>query len=60
MNDREMYRWIQAGEYEGTMPVAGRKRGNVFREYADLVADGVIGWYRQQAGSPTAFTNYSP
>ena len=60
MNDREMYRWIQAGEYDGTKPVAGRKRGNVFREYADLVADGVIGWYRQQAGSSAAFTNYSP
>ena len=60
MNDREMYRWIQAGEYEGTKPFAGRSRGNVFREYADLVADGVIGWFRQQAGSPTAFTNYSP
>ena len=60
MNDREMYRWIQAGEYEGARTVAGRNRGNVFREYADLVADGVIGYFRRQAESPTAFTNYSP
>jgi N-acetylmuramoyl-L-alanine amidase len=60
MNDREMYRWIQAGEYEGARPVAGKNRGNVFREYADLVADGVIGYFRRQAESPTAFTNYSP
>ena len=60
MNDREMYRWIQAGEYPGTRPFAGRNRGNVFQEYADLVADGVIGWFRSQAGTPTAFTNYSP
>ena len=60
MNDREMYRWIQAGEYEGVKPVAGRNRGNVFREYADLVAEGVMGWFRSQAGSPGAFTNYSP
>ena len=60
MNDREMYRWIQAGEYEGVKPVAGRNRGNVFREYADLVAEGVIGYFRSQAGFPPAFTNYSP
>jgi N-acetylmuramoyl-L-alanine amidase len=60
MNDREMYRWIQAGEYEGARPGAGKNRGNVFREYADLVADGVIGYFRRQAESPTAFTNYSP
>jgi len=60
MNDREMYRWIQAGEYEGEKPVAGKNRGNVFREYADLVAEGVIDYFRRQAGSPPAFTNYSP
>jgi len=60
MNDREMYRWIQAGEYEGTRSIAGRNRGNVFREYADLTADGVVGYFRSQTGLPTAFTNYSP
>ena len=60
MNDREMYRWIQAGEYEGTRSFAGRNRGNVFREYADLTADGVLGYFRSQTGLPTAFTNYSP
>jgi len=60
MNDREMYRWIQAGEYPGTKPVAGRKRGNIFGEYADLVADGVVGYFRSQAETPAAFTNYSP
>jgi len=60
MNDREMYRWIQAGEYPGTKPVAGRKRGNIFGEYADLVADGVIAYFRSQTGVPPAFTNYSP
>jgi N-acetylmuramoyl-L-alanine amidase len=60
MNDREMYRWIQAGEYDGTKPFAGKNRGNVFREYADLVADGVVGYFRSQAETPAAFTNYSP
>ena len=60
MNDREMYRWIQAGEYEGTRVFAGKSRGNVFREYAEQVAEGVIGYFRSQAESPAAFTNYSP
>ena len=60
MNDREMYPWIQAGEYAGTQPFAGRLRGNVFREYADLVAEGVTDYFRQQANFPSAFTNYSP
>jgi N-acetylmuramoyl-L-alanine amidase len=60
MNDREMYRWIQSGEYGGVKAVAGRNRGNVFREYANLVADGVIGYFRKEAETPAAFTNYSP
>lgn len=60
MNDREMYRWIQAGEYEGTRVFAGKARGNVFREYAEQVAEGVIGYFRSQAESPGTFTNYSP
>lgn len=60
MNDREMYRWIQTGEYEGVKPVAGKNRGNIFREYADLVADGVIDYFRRQAEFPMTFTNYSP
>ena len=60
MNDREIYRWIQAGEYEGTQVFAGKSRGNVFREYAEQVADGVISYFRSQAESPGTFTNYSP
>ena len=60
MNDREIYRWIQAGEYEGTRVFAGKSRGNVFREYAEQVAEGVIGYFRSRAESPGTFTNYSP
>jgi len=60
MNDRMMYPWIQAGEYEGTRVVSGRSRGNIFREYAEQVAAGVIGYFRAQAESSSAFTNYSP
>lgn len=60
MNDRSTYGWIQAGAYEGSRMVAGRDRQNIFREYADRVADGVLQWARTQAGSSRAFTNYSP
>lgn len=60
MNDRTIYPWIQAGEYEGTRTFAGKSRANIFREYADQVADGVIDYFRSQADSSATFTNYSP
>jgi len=60
MNDRTTYGWIQAGAYEGSRKVGGAERQNIFREYADRVADGVLQWARTQAGSSRAFTNYSP
>ena len=60
MNDRTTYGWIQAGAYEGTRKVGRAERQNIFREYADRVADGVLQWARTQAGSSRAFTNYSP
>jgi hypothetical protein len=60
MNDRSTYGWIQAGAYEGTRKVGRTERQNIFREYADRVADGVLHWAQTQAGSSRAFTNYSP
>jgi len=60
MNDRTTYGWIQAGEYEGTRNIGGRDRQNIFREYADRVADGVIERFRTHAARSTTFTNYSP
>ena len=60
MNDRTTYSWIQAGEYEGTRPIGGKLRENIFREYADRVADGVIGLFRERQKRSPAFTNYSP
>ena len=60
MNDRTTYGWIQAGAYEGSRKVGRADRQNIFREYADRVADGVLQWARTQAGSSRAFTNYSP
>jgi len=60
MNDRTSYSWIQAGEYEGTRMIGGKMRENIFREYADRVADGVIGLFRERQKRSPAFTNYSP
>ena len=60
MNDRTAYAWIQAGEYEGKRTFGGKERENIFREYADQVADGVIERFRTLSGRSTAFTNYSP
>ena len=60
MNDREIYPWIQAGEYEGTRVFAGQNRGNIYREYAEQVATGVIGYFRKLTESSATFTNYSP
>ena len=60
MNDRTTYGWIQAGAYEGSRKVGRAERQNIFREYADRVADGVLQWAQTQAGSSRAFTNYSP
>ena len=60
MNDRTTYGWIQAGVYEGSRKVGRAERQNIFQEYADRVADGVLQWAQTQAGSSRAFTNYSP
>lgn len=60
MNDRTTYAWIQAGAYEGKRSVGGKERENIFREYADRVADGIIERFRTWSGRSTAFTNYSP
>ena len=60
VDDRNTYAWIQAGEYEGTRNIGGRERQNIFREYADRVADGVLERFRTLPSRSTAFTNYSP
>ena len=41
MNSREVWERIQAGDYEGEREVAGSLRKNIFREYADAVAEGI-------------------
>ena len=42
MNSRTTYERIQAGDYEGTREVAGKKRLSLFEEYARAVSSGVI------------------
>lgn len=46
MNNREVWERIQAGDYEGERVVAGSLRPSLFREYAESVAAGLVGYYR--------------
>ena len=52
MNDRTVYERIQAGDYEGTRPVAGKERKSIFREYADGVAEGLRAYYASSRVTP--------
>jgi hypothetical protein len=45
MNERVTLQRLLAGDYEGTRLVAGRQRGNIFREYANSVAAGLVDAY---------------
>ena len=45
MNSREVYNRIKAGEYGGRKRVAGGKRPNIYREYAENVVAGVLAYF---------------
>jgi N-acetylmuramoyl-L-alanine amidase len=45
MNSKDVFARIQAGDYEGTRNINGVERKSIFREYADSVADGLVGYY---------------
>ncbi|MEI7909113.1 MAG: N-acetylmuramoyl-L-alanine amidase [Verrucomicrobiota bacterium] len=45
MNSHTDYARIQAGDYDGLRPVAGKDRPSIFREYADAIADGLARHY---------------
>jgi N-acetylmuramoyl-L-alanine amidase len=47
MNSDELWARVQVGEYEGERLVAGAKRKNLLREYADAVAAGLADYYRE-------------
>ncbi|MDQ3200243.1 MAG: N-acetylmuramoyl-L-alanine amidase [Verrucomicrobiota bacterium] len=46
MNSREVFARVQAGDYDGTRRVAGKKRPSIFREYVDGVVDGVLEYFQ--------------
>ena len=48
MNSKAVYERVQLGDYEGTRLIDGVPRKSLFREYADAVADGVIGYYQSR------------
>jgi hypothetical protein len=43
MNNRLVYQRLQLGDYDGVREIEGRQYRSIFREYADAVADGLIG-----------------
>ena len=45
MNSKDVFGRIQAGDYDGTRNVNGVERKSIFREYADSVAEGLVGYY---------------
>ena len=44
-NNRIVYQRIQQGDYEGTSEIEGHPYPSIFKEYADAVAKGLIGFY---------------
>lgn len=49
MNSKEVFARIQAGDYTGKRPVAGRMRQSIFREYADGIVNGLVTYYSSPA-----------
>lgn len=47
MNSREVFARVEAGDYEGTKRVAGKKRRSIFREYVDGVVDGMTAYFKK-------------
>jgi len=51
MNSEELWARVQAGEYDGERLVAGVRRKDLFREYADAVAVGLAEYYGKARGT---------
>jgi hypothetical protein len=47
MNSEEVFARVEAGDYEGTRRVAGKKRPSIFREYVDGVVDGMVAYFKK-------------
>lgn len=52
MNSEEVWARVQAGEYEGERLVAGARRKNILREYADALAAGLAEYYTTARPQP--------
>ena len=48
MNSRGTFARIQAGSYPGTRNIGGAPRKNIYQEYADAVADGLVQYYKSR------------
>lgn len=46
MNDRSIYPRLIAGDYEGEKKIDGKLQKSIFREFAKIIADGVIARYK--------------
>ena len=46
MNDRQVFKRIQLGDYEGTRTVDGVPMRSIYRDYADAVTQGVVEYFR--------------
>ncbi|MFH1066558.1 MAG: hypothetical protein V1746_01455, partial [bacterium] len=49
MNDKGIYPRLIAGDYEGEKMIKEKKYRSIFREYAEVVAGGVINYYSRSA-----------
>lgn len=47
MNDREVFKRIQLGDYDGTRAVDGVPMHSIYQDYADAVAEGVVEYFRK-------------
>ena len=47
MNSEEVFARVQAGDYEGLKPVAGKKRPSIFREYVEGVVKGIVAYFQR-------------
>ncbi|MFZ5806782.1 MAG: N-acetylmuramoyl-L-alanine amidase [Verrucomicrobiota bacterium] len=45
MNDKEIYPRLQAGDYDGEKMIGGKNQRSIFREYAEIIANGIIHHY---------------
>ena len=50
MNSRRTFYRLQAGDYDGEKEILGRFHRSLHREFAEIIANGVIDYYRGKAG----------